>query len=81
MTRFEVIYHADPHPSRKGKRYTVNVNGRVILTDSQRECVRELAEFLLKLDGEAGKPDVSAMIQEHNINVCRMVQRAMGLEL
>ena len=47
MKRFEVIYHADPHPSRKGKRYTVNVDGRVILTDSQRECMTELAHFLL----------------------------------
>jgi hypothetical protein len=47
MTRFEIIYHADPHPSREGKRFTVNVNGRVFLTDSQRECVTELAHFLL----------------------------------
>lgn len=74
MTRFEVIRHADPHPSRKGAHYTVNVNGRVFLTDSQRECMTELARFLLE------KPDTAAMIQQHNINACRMVQRAMGLE-
>lgn len=80
MTRFEIIIHADPHPSRNGARYTINADGRVKVTGSQRECVRELAEFLLRLDGEDDKPDVTAMIQQHNINVCRMVQRAMGLE-
>ena len=47
MKRFEVIIHDEPHPSRNGRRYTINANGRVKLSDSQRECVRELAEMLL----------------------------------
>lgn len=74
-TRFEVIYHADPHPSRGGKRFTVNVNGRVFLTDSQRECMTELAHFLL----DECKPDVTAQIIQHNINAVKMVEDAMGL--
>ena len=47
MKRFEVIIHDEPHPSRNGRRYTINADGRVKLSDSQRECVRELAEMLL----------------------------------
>jgi len=50
MKRFEVIIHDEPHPSRNGRRYTINADGRVKLSDSQRECMRELAEFLLMSD-------------------------------
>jgi hypothetical protein len=48
MKRFEVIIHDEPHPSRNGRRYTINANGRVKLSDSRRECMGELAEMLFE---------------------------------
>jgi hypothetical protein len=47
MKRFEVIIHDEPHESRNGRRYTINADGRVKLSDSQRECVQELVTLLI----------------------------------
>ena len=47
MKRFEIIIHDEAHPSRQGRRYTINADGRVKLSDSQRECVQELVTLLI----------------------------------
>jgi hypothetical protein len=81
MKRFEIIYYDDPHPSRCGKRYTVNVNGQAFLVDSKADCIKACAAYLADTDETAARPSVDAMISEHNVNVVKMVQRAMGVEI
>lgn len=48
--RFETIYHDTPHQSRKGKPYTVVINGYAELVESWEECAKLYTAFLTGRD-------------------------------
>jgi hypothetical protein len=73
MRRFEIIFHAVPHPS--GKRYTINVDGLVVLTDSASACISRCARFLSDTENEVD--ELNAKIANHNQTVVTLVEDIM----